>query len=140
MFVCVSTAEMFAIWFLTYRTNSVLFFFSFFFLSLHAYFRVSRMTSFGKCLCVRQPDGSFVSVPVCPPMRTGVRKIGGPGWEACVCTGLRSLRYVEVFKWSQWVVWRAEYCARMREGYPLPSPRGFASTHPRHLATLPRRI
>lgn len=46
---------------------------------------VSRMTSFGKCLCVKQPDGSYVSIPFNIPMRTGVKRLtpGAEGWEVC---------------------------------------------------------
>jgi hypothetical protein len=50
---------------------------------------VSRMTSFGKCLCVRQPDGGFVNIPFNIPMRTGVKRMGpgAEGWEVCFLRG-----------------------------------------------------
>lgn len=45
---------------------------------------VSRMTSLGKCLCVADGKGGFVSVPLCVPMRSGVKKLGAEGPEVCV--------------------------------------------------------
>lgn len=52
---------------------------------------VSRMTSLGRCLCVADGKGGFVSLPLCVPMRTGVKKLGGDDPEVCAAYGSQSV-------------------------------------------------
>lgn len=44
----------------------------------------SRMTSLGKTLCVAQPDGSFVSIPINVPMRSGVKMFDKTDWQVYI--------------------------------------------------------